>query len=318
MPATRRAVIDVGTNSIKLLVADVLGNRVDAVLEESEQTRLGAGFFATNRLQPENIAQTARAVAAFAAKAGELKAVSTRVIATSAARDAVNPRDLTSAIERDAGLKVEIISGEQEAAWVFQGITTDPELARGALLLLDVGGGSAEFILGQDGQKKIARSFQLGTVRLMEKIPHSDPPLPRELAATRDWVKAFLEREACSELKPAITATGSSAMQLVGTGGTATILARMERRIDSYDRKLIDGARISRERIGAQVERLWGIPLAERKTIVGLPQSRADVILTGVVIYEAVMEIFDFAELRISSRGLRFAAVQSVDFKSQI
>lgn len=310
MPVARRAVIDVGTNSIKLLVADVDGPGVEAVWEDSEQTRLGAGFFAGNRLQPENIAQTARAVANFAAKARELKAVLTRVIATSAARDAVNPGDLTSAIEREAGLKVEIISGEQEAEWVFQGVTTDRELARGSLLLLDVGGGSTECILGQDGQRKFARSFQMGTVRLMEQIPHSDPPCPGELAATRAWVKEFLNREVCPQLKPALNAISHSSLQLVGTGGTATILARMERRIDSYDRKLIDGARISRESIGAQVKRLWELPLADRKKTVGLPKSRADIILTGVVIYEAMMEIFDFSDLRISSRGLRFAAVQ--------
>jgi len=148
MDSTRRAVIDVGTNSIKLLVADIAGGVVEPVLEMSEQTRLGAGFFETRQLQPQAIAQTARAVASFAAKARELRAVSTRVIATSAARDAVNPGELTSAIESAAALKVEIISGEQEADLAFQGVNTDPELAQHPLLLLDVGGGSTEFILG--------------------------------------------------------------------------------------------------------------------------------------------------------------------------
>src|SRR5271165_1646513 len=142
MDTIRRAVIDVGTNSIKLLVAEVTGEIVEPVCETSEQTRLGAGFFDTHRLQAPAIAQTARAVASFAAKARELQAVTTRVIATSAARDAVNPGDLTSAIARAAGLKVEIISGEQEADWAFQGVTTDPQLAQAPLLLLDVGGGS--------------------------------------------------------------------------------------------------------------------------------------------------------------------------------
>lgn len=313
MTATRRAVIDVGTNSIKLLVADVLDGTVEPVLEDSAQTRLGAGFFASRRLQPGAIAQTAQAVAAFAAKAGELKAISTRVIATSAARDALNPDELTSAIEHAANLKVEIISGEQEANWAFAGVTTDPELQHGPLLLLDVGGGSTEFILGENARKHFGKSFQLGTVRLMEKIPHSNPPKAKELADCRRFVKDFLEREVSQELKPAlekIVKPGETA-QLVGTGGTATILARMEARLDTYDRKLIDGARISRPQIIAQVERLWNLPLEERKKITGLPQSRADVILTGVVIYEALMEAFSFPELRISSRGLRFAAVQS-------
>src|SRR5271165_4706342 len=115
MEPMRRAVIDIGTNSIKLLVADVSDAGVEPVIEESEQTRLGAGFFGTNRLQPEAVARTAQAVLMFAGKARDLRAVSIRIIATSAARDAVNPGDLTSAIEAAAGLRVEIISGDEEA-----------------------------------------------------------------------------------------------------------------------------------------------------------------------------------------------------------
>ena len=118
MEAARRAVIDVGTNSIKLLVADV-SQDVRPVLEESKQTRLGRGFYNSHRLQPEPIANTAKAVAVFASKARDLGASSIRVIATSAARDAVNAAELVSAIEQASELKVEIISGEQEAEWAF-------------------------------------------------------------------------------------------------------------------------------------------------------------------------------------------------------
>src|SRR5438045_632569 len=146
MLPVRRAVIDVGTNSIKLLVADVAGQDVVPLLEDSKQTRLGRGFYETHRLQPEAISTTAKAVAKVAEAAREQRAASIRVVATSAARDAVNPGDLTSAIEKACGLKVEIISGEQEADWVFQGVTTDAALAQAPLLLLDVGGGSTEFI----------------------------------------------------------------------------------------------------------------------------------------------------------------------------
>src|SRR6516164_6752712 len=115
MKAVRRAVIDVGTNSIKLLVADVAGREVRPIHEESRQTRLGQGFYETQRLQPESIARTAEAVWEFGEIAREKNAVSIRVIATSAARDAVNPLDLTGAIERASGFKTEIISGACEA-----------------------------------------------------------------------------------------------------------------------------------------------------------------------------------------------------------
>ena len=314
MKANRRAVIDVGTNSVKLLVADVRGSTVEPVAEQSEQTRLGAGFYETHRLQPQAIAHSARAVASFAAKARELQAVSTRVIATSAARDAVNPADLTSAIEQASGLKVEIISGGQEADWVFRGVTTTPELVSQPLLLLDVGGGSTEFILGRGGEKHFGKSYPLGTVRLLEKLPHHDPPGITELTAYRQWVKDFLATAVRPDLEPALRReTGANSgvrpVRLIGAGGTTAIMARMEARLETYDRGRIESTRLGIAQTRAQVERLWGLPLAERKKITGLPGDRADVILPGVVIYEAVMEEFGFQELRVSTRGLRFAAV---------
>jgi exopolyphosphatase/guanosine-5'-triphosphate,3'-diphosphate pyrophosphatase len=325
MEPVRRAVIDVGTNSIKLLVADVAGRNVQPVHEESRQTRLGRGFYETQQLQPDAIARTAEAVAEFAKTAREHKAASIRVIATSAARDAVNADELTSAIQRASGLKVEIISGDREAGWAFQGVTTDPELARAPLLLLDVGGGSTQFILGQGERTYFAHSFPLGAVRLLEKFPHSDPPTRGEFTACRDWLKNFLQSEVRPKLEPAFadeaasarrrpalrreTDSQSAGIQLVGTGGTTSILARMEAKLDRYDRERMEATRLSLEQVKAHRKRLWSLPLAERKEITGLPKLRADVILPGVVIYEAVMEEFGFKLLRVSTRGLRFAAV---------
>ena len=308
MEAIRRAVIDVGTNSIKLLVADVRGRDVQPVHEESRQTRLGKGFYQTHRLQPETIAHTAAAVWEFAETAREKNAGSIRVIATSAARDAVNPTDLTSAIFRASGLQTEIITGAREADWAFRGVTTDPELARQPLLLLDVGGGSTEFILGRGAKKSFAHSFPLGTVRLMEKFPHGDPPKKSELDACRGWLKNFLHHEVRSQVEPALKSE-SGEILLVGTGGTTSILARIEKKLDRFDRDKIERTVLGFEQIVAHRKHLWKLPLEERKEITGLPKLRADVILTGVLIYEMVMEEFDFRQLRVSTRGLRFAAV---------
>lgn len=318
MSHARRAVIDVGTNSVKLLVADVAGHDVRPILEDSKQTRLGRGFYQTQRLQPETIAKTAQVVAKFEDVARGLNAQSVRVVATSAARDAVNPDDLTSAIQHASGLKVEIISGEQEADWAFHGVTTDPELAKYPLLLLDVGGGSTEFILGHGEQKQFSHSFPLGTVRLLEKVPPSDPPTATELAACRKWLRNFLQTEIRPKLKAELRQEAKfdpvhHRVQLVGTGGTTSILARMELKTEDYDRALIEATRLSFERLRWHVERLWSLPLEERRQIIGLPKKRADVILMGVAIYEAVMEEFEFTELRVSTRGLRFAAVMEGD-----
>ncbi len=308
MEAIRRAVIDVGTNSIKLLVADVRGRDVQPVHEESRQTRLGKGFYQTHRLQPEAIAHTAAAVWEFAETAREKNAGSIRVVATSAARDAVNPMDLTGAIFRASGLNTEIITGAHEAEWAFRGVTTDPELARQPLLLLDVGGGSTEFILGHGAEKSFAHSFPLGTVRLMEQFPHGDPPKRSEFNACRDWLKQFLHREVRPQVEPALkNETGK--ILLVGTGGTTSILARVEHKLDRFDREKIDRTVLGFEQVVAHRKHLWKLPLEARKEIPGLPKLRADVILTGVLIYEMVMEEFGFKELRVSTRGLRFAAV---------
>lgn len=308
MATVRRAVIDVGTNSVKLLVADVCGREVAPVHEESRQTRLGKGFYETHRLQPEPIACTAEAVWEFTEIARDKGTTDVRVIATSAARDAVNPNDLTASIERACGLKTEIISGAREAEWAFLGVATDGRLAEHPLLLLDVGGGSTEFILGRGREKSFAHSFPLGTVRLMEKFPHSDPPRPAEFSACRDWLQNFLRQEIRPQLATALKHSDGGTL-LVGTGGTTSILGRMEHQLDHYDREKIESTVLTQARVTAWREKLWNLPLAGRKEIPGLPKNRADVILTGVLIYEAVMAEFGFAELRISTRGLRFAAV---------
>ena len=316
MLATRRAVIDIGTNSVKLLVAEVADRHVTPLWEESQQTRLGRGFYETHRLQAGPIASTVLAVAKFAATAREWQAVSLRVIATSAARDAVNSEELLSAIQTASGLSVEIISGEQEADWAFQGVTTDPDLAQQPLLLLDVGGGSTEFILGHGAHQDFRHSFPLGTVRLLEKKPPSDPPTPAELAACRTWLREFLRDEVRPQLEGELRQErkfdpAHRRVHLVGTGGTTAILARIEAGMADYDRARIEATRLKLDRVQWQTQRLWSLPLAERREIVGLPKDRADVLLAGVAIYEAVMEEFGFAELRVSTRGLRFAAVMA-------
>jgi exopolyphosphatase/guanosine-5'-triphosphate,3'-diphosphate pyrophosphatase len=314
MSSIRHAVIDVGTNSVKLLVADVAGQRVQPVWEDSKQTRLGRGFYETHQLQPEPIAKTAKAVAKFVLAAQNYQAHSIRIIATSAARDAMNPHDLVSAIEGAAGIKVEIISGDREAEWTFKGVATDPSLAQEPLLIVDLGGGSSEFILGRGSEKHFRESFPLGTVRLLERIPHGDPPKPEELAACREWLNDFLTRKVQPRLSPAIALelerqTANSFVQLIGTGGTTSIMARIEAGLEDYDRDRIEAIRLSLDAVRRQVERLWRLSLAERQQIIGLPPKRADVILTGALIFEAVMEQFGFSELRVSTRGLRFAAV---------
>ena len=305
----RRAVIDVGTNSVKLLVADVADGTVQPLLERSEQTRLGRGFYETRRLQPDAIRQTTQAIAGFATLAARFQPESTRVVATSAAREALNQAELIDTVERETGLRMEIISGETEADWAFRGVTTDPALAEVPLLIIDVGGGSTEFILGQGLARHFQRSLPMGSVRLLERFPVSDPPTLNERNGLCAWLDQFLAAEVEPELRRALNSFVPGSVRLVGTGGTGTILARMQAGLAGFDRTRIEATRLRREDVRAETTRLWNLSLAERKKIVSLPPNRADVILIGAAIYLAIMERFDFSEASVSTRGLRFAAV---------
>jgi exopolyphosphatase/guanosine-5'-triphosphate,3'-diphosphate pyrophosphatase len=354
-PPQRRAVIDVGTNSVKLLVADVAGSHITPVAEESNQTRLGAGFYATRQLQPAAIAKTAAAAAKYSAKAASMGASSVRIIGTSAARDALNAPALATAIRQESGLPMQILTGEEEAEWVFRGVASDARLARLPVLILDVGGGSTEFIVGENSVPQFCRSYALGTVRLLEQLQPGDPPGLDALARCRAFLREFLDKQVVPALEPALRsisalpacdlpipsphevgrgdgstqpgqiqdacpAPGQSGgeTQLVGTSGTASILARMEARTEGFNREQIESTVLPLARLRALLEEQWQLPLAARRKIPGLPPDRADVILTGMAIYESIMDRFGFTRLHISTRGLRYwALLQPLDCQSQ-
>jgi exopolyphosphatase/guanosine-5'-triphosphate,3'-diphosphate pyrophosphatase len=307
-----RAVIDVGTNSVKLLVAEVessSGNTiVRPIYEGSEQTRLGQGFYETHILQRAAIVQTAEAVAQFAVRASGWQPARTEVIATSAARDALNQMELIEAISSASGLPIRVISGEQEAAWAYQGVTSDARFSGQALLVMDVGGGSTEFILGMARQHVLGRSFPLGSVRLHERLNWSDPPSPEDLSRCEEAVRAVLRDDVGPALIPRLNEIGSS-VRLVATGGTGTLLARIVGGFDTFERERIEGVSLDYERVNAEKLRLWNLPLEARKKVVGLLPNRADIILGGIIIFAEVMRFFGFDEVKASTRGMRFAAL---------
>ena len=294
---------------MKLLVADIRGETILPLHETSEQTRLGAGFYETHRLESARVQQTARAAARFAEIAREMGATRLRVIATSAARDAENRSELTTALETATGVFVEVISGEQEADWGFIGVTTNAELAGYDLLVMDVGGGSTEFILGHAGDKspRFRQSFQLGSVRLLERFRPTEPPRFDELSALRSWLGEFLR----SEVRPALMPYWgpSPNRRALGIGGTTAILALIHHAKIEFDRDLIEATTFSAKTLQGLVEHLWSLPLTQRRQLPGLPPERADVILFGAAIYEAIMRDLDLPTLGISLRGLRYAAL---------
>jgi exopolyphosphatase/guanosine-5'-triphosphate,3'-diphosphate pyrophosphatase len=303
----RCAVIDVGTNSVKLLVADLAGRTVRPVLRLSRQTRLGRGAFRRKRLQPNAIARTAAAVADLAAHAAALQPVRIRVLATGVVREAKNGRRLVQAIERAAELSVEIASGDQEAGLVFQGVTSDRTFASWPLVIVDVGGGSTEWIVGEGGFLYFTASTLLGTARLLEVNPIGDPPTPADLALCRERVVDVLHWDVRPKLQPVLRSFCRRELRLAGVGGALKSLARLGASPASQG----DGKPICLElkQVRERVAWLWGLSARERRELDGLDPEKADVILSGALIYEAVMTEFGFSELFASERGLRDGAL---------
>ena len=305
----RRAVIDIGSNSVKLLVADVAADQVEPVWENGEQTRLGEGSYDSRRLRPSAISRTQRAVEAYHGRARELGAESVRIVATCAVRDADNRSELTEAIQDSLGVGVEALSGDEEAEWAFRGVMSDDSLADAAALIVDLGGGSTEFIAGIDREIRWRGSFALGTVRWLERMRPGDPPSPEDLSRCRASIADFLRERVIPTLEPALEPIRGESSVLIGVGGAVGILARMHLGMEEFSRPRIESCRLRASDVTEWVNRLWGLPFAARGEIPGLPPERADVMLTGACILEGVMKQSGFSEMRPSARGLRFAAL---------
>ena len=304
--SVRRASIDIGTNSVKVLVADVHGTQIDPVWEFGEQTRLGRGFYETHRLQTGSIKLTAETVARYVKEAFALGASSVRALATSAARDAVNADDLRHAVRDLAGIEIEIISGTAEAELSFAGLRSRNTIT-GPVLALDVGGGSTEFMLGGPGGLAFRQSIALGSVRLHEKFQPPSAPTPGDLSTVRRWIGDQLLAETQATLAHQIRDQNPTIA--IGVGGTTAILALISHRHADFDTGLIESTVFTRETLTGLVELLWSMPLAARQELPGLPPNRADVILFGSAIYEAVLTAFQIPTLGISMRGLRYGAL---------
>ena len=296
-PVSRFAAIDVGTNSVLLLVAERQPDgRFIAVEERSDITRLGQGVDQSKRLAPDALEATLKAVERYAHEARELGAKGIVVSATSAARDATNGHEFIEGARTRAGVEVEIISGAEEARLSFASAFSDFG-GQHPLVVLDIGGGSTEFIYGSPGGEITFRhSFDVGSVRLTERHVKTDPPSPQEL----DAIDAMLKDTFASLPKP------PAGFRMVGVAGTVTTLAAVARRVAPYDPALIHGSSLTFDEVNAAVTRLASLPTHLRKTVPGLQPKRADVIVAGGLVFRAAMRAVNVAEVTVSDRGLRW------------
>lgn len=304
-----KAVIDLGTNSIKLLVAEVSGGTVKPIFTGNEVTRLGDGFYPTRQLQPEAIARSAQAVAAMVRQAAEFTVEAPRVIATSAAREALNQQEFVATMKEQTGLKVEIVTGKQEAKWVFQGVSSDLTLAGMPLMVFDLGGGSTEIILGEAGVIHFERSYELGSLRMLHDIPLSNPPTAAEWALCQTSVKDYLHWEVAPALEPVLRKFAEHGCQLVATGGNVSVLVKVARFLAHVTPDRTAPKTLILTDVCQAMEWLWRLSIEERRAIPKMPPQRADTILPAAVIVAAMMRRFQFSTLTVSKRGMRYGAL---------
>ncbi len=297
MEPLRLAAIDIGTNTIKLLVAAVESGVLRALHEDSQTTRLGEGVAKTKRLTAEAMERTAAGVAAFAGRAREMGAEKILAVATSGAREGKNTARFLARVKETAGLDVEIISGEREAELIFAGVCTDPALRRQRLLVMDVGGGSAEIIAGQGGRIEKRESVAAGAVRLTERFIHDDPISRSELDALLQHGRELV--------RPVLAQSSPEDRVMIGTGGTITTAAAVDQSLTQFSIEKIQGHPLTRQRLAEILERLRVLPLAERRQVPGLPPKRADIIVAGLAMYVVAMELAGIDALSVSTRGLR-------------
>jgi exopolyphosphatase / guanosine-5'-triphosphate,3'-diphosphate pyrophosphatase len=293
----RYAAIDVGTNTVLLLVAERRGATLAPVLERAEITRLGRGVDAAGRLDPAALRDTVRVIAEYAAAARGLGARVLACVATSAARDAANGAEFFAAVREQAGLSAEIISGDEEARLVYASAVRDFG-AGGPLAVLDVGGGSTEFIVGEGPAPRARTSLQVGAVRLTERHVTTDPIAPAE------WRR--LRAAAREALAPVAGLAARDGATLVGVAGTVTTLCAVSLALPVYEAGQVHGRVMTRAEVEALLERLAALPVAARAALPGMEPKRADVILAGGAIVAEAMDLAGFDRLTVSDRGVRW------------
>lgn len=300
------AVADIGTNSTRLLIAQVDGGRVRELVRRAEVTRLGEGLERSGRLGEEPMERVHAVLAAYREQIDAAGAERAVAVLTSAVRDAANGAEFTAAVRERHALEARVIDGEEEAQLTYLGATSERDPADPTpLVVIDIGGGSTELVIGAGGAVEFHVSTQAGVVRQGERHLHGDPPPADELEALAADARAVL----AAAVPAAVRARPRA---VIATAGTATSLAAVDLELEPYDPSLVHGHVLSLARVRALRDRLAALPLAERQRVPGLPARRAATIVAGSVILLEALALFDAAEVEISEHDiLRGAALRA-------
>ena len=292
---SRVAAVDVGTNSVRLLVAERRGEALEPVERLMTITRLGAGVDATGHLDDAALERTLSCLGTYAQRWGELGADRVRISATSAVRDATDRDRFFNGVRQRTGVAAEVLSGEQEARAAFRGATADVA-GRAPFLVLDIGGGSTEFILGTAGPEAMT-SRQLGCVRLTERAIATDPPSSEDLSAAAAVIDA--ELAAVEQVVPCRTAR-----TLVAVAGTATTVAALHLGLPEYQADAIHGTRVPAAEVARIADELAGLTSPQRAALGPMAAGREDVIVAGAMILRRVVERFGFSDVLVSEADI--------------
>jgi exopolyphosphatase / guanosine-5'-triphosphate,3'-diphosphate pyrophosphatase len=294
--ADRVAAIDLGSNSTRLLVADVGDGHIDEVERLLRITRLGDGVDRSGRLANDSMGRVERVVAAYVERARELGAARILAVATSAVRDAANGPTFLASLANRHGIDRRVLTGDEEAAMTFRGVTSRSAPVPGTLIC-DIGGGSTELVLGGPEGVSDQISLNIGCVRMSERHLASDPPSADEVAALRASARDGL---------PALT---GDARVLIGVAGTVTTLATIDRGLKEEIPEQIDGHRLTADAVERMLGELAALPLAARREVRGLMPERAPTIVAGAAILAEVVAATSLPQLTVSERDILHGAV---------
>ena len=278
----RVAAIDCGTNSIRLLIADIDGNNFREIVRDMEIVRLGQGVDQTGQFHPDAIARTLAAVDKFAAEIAKRGVEKIRFCATSASRDATNRHLFVDGVRERLGIELEVISGDEEAALSFAGAIKDLDPSNGPFLVVDIGGGSTEFVFGT-ATVEAARSVNIGCVRMSERHFASDPATPEQIEAARADIQAAIAQAAA-------VVPITKAKTLVAVAGTATTVAAAALDLPEYDRYAIHLSRISAQQTH-DAATMFATKTREQRISLGyMHPGRVDVIAAGSLVLSEIMK----------------------------
>jgi exopolyphosphatase/guanosine-5'-triphosphate,3'-diphosphate pyrophosphatase len=302
----RVAVIDIGTNSTRLLVADVAGGVVQQVERRSTVTRLGRGVDLSGHLSGEAIEDVCAAIAGYVEVVEELGAETVDAIATSAVRDADNGSAFVAELRERFALSARVLDGEEEARSTYLGATSEAPPGE-PTLVVDIGGGSTELVVGQGSEVSFHDSLQAGVVRHSERCIASDPPTAGELEALAADVRGLIE----DSVGPGVSASNG-----IAVAGTPTSLAAVELGLEPYDPSRVHGHVLALPSIQRMLSQLASVPLSERIEIPGLHPDRAPTIVAGVVILVEVMRAFGLEEIGVSEHDILYGTAITASRKS--